>query len=88
MQRYYNYVCVHPKKLPNYYFLSTCRTVNLSVLASSWMTSLLCILGFLPQGKLLYLPPDHLDLLLLSCALSIISGVELAVTRGAIHVER
>ena len=64
------------------------RTVNLSVLVSSWMTSLLCAVGFLPQAKLLYLPPDHLDLLLLSTALAVIDGVELAVTRGAVHVAR
>jgi hypothetical protein len=64
------------------------RTVNLSVLASSWMTSFLCGVGFLPQAKLLYLPPDHLDLLLLSTALAVIDGVELAVTRGAVHVAR
>ena len=64
------------------------RTVNLSVLGSQWMTTFLCGVGFLPQAKLLYLPPDHLDLLLLSTALAIIDGVELAVTRGAIHVER
>ena len=67
--------------------LFPCRTVNLSVLESPWMTSLLCTLGFLPQAKLLYLPPDYLDLLLLSTALAVINGVELAVTRGAIPVE-
>ena len=64
------------------------RTVNLSVLGSQWMTTFLCSVGFLPQAKLLYLPPDHLDLLLLSTALAVIDGVELAVTRGAVHVER
>ena len=52
------------------------------------MTTFLCGVGFLPQAKLLYLPPDHLDLLLLSTALAVVDGVELAVTRGAIHVER
>ena len=52
------------------------------------MTSFLGAVGFLPQGKLLYLPPDHLDLILLSIALAIIDGLELAVTRGAVHVER
>ena len=52
------------------------------------MISFLGAIGFLPQGKLLYLPPDHLNLILLSVALAVIDGLELAVTRGAIQVER
>ncbi len=45
---------------------------------------MLACVGFLPQGRLLYLMQNHMDLRLIQCALGVLEGVELAVARGVV----
>ena len=63
-------------------FLS--RSVPVSNIQSSWVTQMLACVGFLPQGRLLYLMQNRLDLRLIQCALGVLEGVELAVARGVV----
>ena len=45
---------------------------------------MLSCVGFLPQGRLLYLMQNRLDLRLIQSALGVLEGVELAVARGVV----
>lgn len=42
-------------------------------------------IGFLPQGSLLYLPLDRLNLPLITTAVMILDGLEMAVFQGALE---
>ena len=61
-----------------------CRSVPVSNIESSWVTQMLACVGFLPQGRLLYLTQDRMDLRLIQYALGVLEGVELAVARGVV----
>ena len=49
---------------------------------------MLSCVGFLPQGRLLYLMQSNLDLRLIQSALGVLEGVELAVARGVVSTAR
>ena len=53
-----------------------------------WVVNYLSAVGFLPQGSLLYLPLDRLDLSLLSAAAMILDGLEMAVFRSALEIKK
>ena len=42
--------------------------------------------GFLPQGRLLYLMQDLFDSQLVNSALGVLQGVELAVSRSIVNI--
>ena len=48
------------------------------------MVNYLSAIGFLPQGSVLYLPQDRLNLPLISAAVMILDGLELAVFKSAL----
>lgn len=48
----------------------------------------LSAIGFLPQGSLLYLPLDRLNLSLISAAVMILGGLESAVFQGALEITK
>lgn len=54
----------------------------------SWINSFLLAIGFLPQQKFLYLSLDHLNLHLVSYAIAILEGLEVAVFRSVVAINR
>lgn len=62
------------------------RSIPLSNLPSGWVTQMLGCVGFLPQGRLLYLMRDMFDPQLVNSALGVLQGVELAVSRSIVNI--
>ena len=62
------------------------RSVAVADIKSSWVTQMLGTVGFLPQARLLYLMRNNIDMALIHCALCVLEGVELAVSRGVINI--
>ncbi len=51
------------------------------------MVNYLSAIGFLPQGSVLYLPQDRLNLPLISAATMILDGLETAVFKSALEID-
>lgn len=67
-------------------FSERARSVPVNDIQSGWVTQMLGCVGFLPQGRFLYLMRDRLDLGLIGSASGFLEGVELAVTRSIVNV--
>ena len=67
--------------------LTRSRSVPVADIRSSWVTQMLGCIGFLPQGRLLYLMQNRVDLGMIQTAMDFLSGVEVAVYRDdQIHI--
>lgn len=63
----------------------THRSIPVSDVKCSWVMQMLGCVGFLPQGRLLYLMQDRMDLTLIGRALGVLEGAELVVSRSIVN---
>ncbi|XP_064393734.1 uncharacterized protein LOC135341165 [Halichondria panicea] len=60
---------------------------SIGSLHGGWVVNYLSAIGFLPQGSVLYLPQDRLNLPLISAATMILDGLETAVFKSALEID-